>query len=213
MTGAEFETYLLQSFKRTDKTTEIYNALTDVVMDIKIQMNSEDFKTERCTAEISVAGNYTFAAQSNFGHLIGDVTLVNPAGGSWPLIKVSKTIFDAYYPGQHQTDVITGSPRHYCVFGKTFYIGPTPDLTTYKYQYNYTTEAATAMNSATAAVPFCDRYRQYVKDMVLARLYLDLDDDEKATKYLQLGAAGLLKIINNENNNVEATTFIRYSGV
>lgn len=213
MTGAEFETYLLESFKRDDKSTEIFNALTDVIMDIKLQMNSEDFKTERCTAEISVAGNYTFAAQSNFGHLIGDVTLVNPAGGSWPLIKVSKPIYDAYYPSQHETNPVTGSPRHYCVFGKTFYIGPTPDLTTYKYQYNYTTEAATAITSATSSVPFCDRYRQYVKDMVLARLYLDLDDDEKATKYLQLGAAGLLKIINNENNNVEAPTFIRYSGV
>ena len=68
MTGAEFETYLLQAFKRDDKTTEIYNALTDVIFDIKLQMNSEDFKTERCTAEIAVAGVYKFAVQSNFGH-------------------------------------------------------------------------------------------------------------------------------------------------
>jgi hypothetical protein len=213
MTGAQFATYLLSTFKRTDKSTQIFEALTDVVMDIKLQINAEDFKTERCTAEIPVAGDYTFAVQSNFGHLIGDITLVNPAGGSWPLIKVSKPIYDAYYPSQNENNPVTGSPKHYCLFGNTFYIGPIPDLTTYKYQYNYTTEAATAITSATASVPFCDRYRQYVKDMVLARLYLDLDDDEKATKYLQLGAAGLLKIMNNENNNVEAPTFIRYSGV
>lgn len=213
MTGAEFETYLLQTFKRTDKSTEIFNALTDIVQDIKIQMNAEDFKVEIANAEISVAGNYTFAVQSNFGHLIGDMTLVNPAGGSWPLIKVSKPIFDMMYPSQNETNPVTGSPRHFCLYGNTFYIGPTPDLTTYKYQYNYTTEAATAITSATADVPFTSRYRQYVKDMVLGRLYTDLDDMEKAANYMQLGAIGLLKIINNESNNTEAPTFIRYSGV
>lgn len=213
MTGSEFYTYILETFKRTDKSTEVYGAITDIVMDIKLQINSEDFKTERCTAEISVAGNYTFAAQTNFGHLIGDITLVNPAGGSWPLTKVSKAIFDALYPGQHQTSVVTGSPRHYCLFGKTFYIGPTPDLITYKYQYNYTTEAATTINSETSNVPFTDRYRWILKDLVLARLYFDLDDDKKGEKYLQLGTAGLSKIINSENFSVEAPTFIRYSGV
>ena len=119
MTGTEFYTYLLQSFKRTDKSTEAYNALTDVIMDIKLQMNAEDFKTERCTAEISVAGDYTFAVQTNFGHLIGDMTLVNPAGGSWPLIKVSKAIYDVYYPSQNETNPVTGSPRHFCLFGGT----------------------------------------------------------------------------------------------
>lgn len=213
MTGAEFETYLLQSFRRTDKSTEIFNALTDVILDIKLQINAEDFKTERCTAEIPVAGDYTFAVQTNFGHLIGDITLVNPAGGSWPLIKVSKPIYDAYYPSQNETNPVTGSPRHYCLFGNTFYIGPSPDLTTYKYQYNYSLESATAITSATASVPFCDRYRWVVKDLVLARLYFDLDDTEKAATYLQLGTAGLMKIINNENNNVEAPVFMRYSGI
>jgi hypothetical protein len=213
MTGQEFRDYCVRTFKRTDKDTELYEALTDVIFDIKLQMNSEDFKIERCTAEIPVAGDYTFAVQTDFGHLIGDMTLVNPAGGSWPLIKVSKAVYDAYYPSQNETNPVTGSPRHFCLFGGVFYVGPTPDLTTYKYQYNYTTEAATAITSATANVPFTDRYRWVVKDNVLARLYLDLDDDEKAQKYLQLGTAGLMKIINNENNNTEAPTFVRYSGV
>lgn len=213
MTGQQMRDYIVRTFKRTDKDTEIYEALTDVIFDMKLQMNSEDFKIERCTAEISVAGNYTFAVQSNFGHLIGDMTLVNPAGGSWPLIKVSKTVYDAYYPSQNETNPVTGSPRHFCLFGGVFYVGPTPDLTTYKYQYNYTTEAATVITSATASVPFCDRYRWVVKDNVLARLYFDLDDDEKGQKYLQLATAGIIKIINNETNNTDAPAFIRYSGV
>jgi hypothetical protein len=213
MTGQQFRDYCVRTFKRTDKDTEIYEALTDVILDIKLQMNAEDFKTESVDAEISVAGNYTFDVPDDFGHLVGDMTLVNPAGGSWPLIKVSKEIYDVYYPYQHEDNPITGSPRHFCLFGNTFYIGPIPDLTTYKYQFNYTTEAATAITSGTSDVPFTDRYRWIVKDLVLARLYFDIDDDEKANKYLQLGTAGLMKIIANERMNTDAPTFVRYSGV
>lgn len=213
MTGAQFETYLLQTFKRTDKSTEIYNALTDIVMDIKLAMKAEDFKTEIISLTIPVAGNYTVGVPVDFGHMIGVLTLVNPNGGSWDLIKVSKEKYDLIYPYQHETQVIKGSPLHFCLYGNTFYIGPKPDQTNYKYQLNYTTEAGTAMTSATASVPFTARYRQYVKDMVLARLYIDLDDDEKAAKYTQLGQQGLSKIITNEMYNTDAPVFTTYSGV
>ena len=213
MTGADFYTYILQTFKRTDKSTEIYNAITDIVMDIKIGMKAEDFKTIRAAAEISVLGNYTFAVQSDFGHLIGDITLVNPAGGSWDLIKVSKETWDKLYPQVAETTPTKGSPKHYCLYGNNFYIGPIPDKTTYKYQYNYTQEAATAIVSGTTNVPFTTKYRQYVKDMVLARLYIDLDDDDKAAKYKLLGEEGKQKIIQNELYNTDAPAFTRYQGV
>lgn len=213
MLGSDFYTYILQTFKRTDKSTEVYNAITDVVMDIKLAMKAEDFKTEIVSLTIPVSGNYTIDVPSDFGHMIGVLTLVNPAGGSWPLIKRSKEIYDDIYPYQHETVAIKGAPKDFCLYGNKFYIGPKPDLTTYEYQLNYTTEAATAMVAGTANVPFTTKYRQYVKDMVLARLYIDLDDDEKAAKYTQLGQAGLNKIITNEMYNTDAPAFTRYQGV
>ncbi len=213
MTGADFYAYILETFKRTDKSTEIYNAMTDIVMDIKIAMKAEDFKVEVVNLTIPVANNYTIDVPVDFGHMIGVLTLVNPAGGSWPLIKVSKEIYDEYYPYQHETQHHTGSPKHFCLYGGKFYIGPKPDIQTYLYQLNYTTEAATAITSGTANVPFTARYRQYVKDMVLARLYIDLDDDEKAAKYTNLGVNGLNKIITNEMYNTDAPAFTRYQGV
>lgn len=213
MLGSDFRDYLVRTFKRTDKDTEIYEALTDVVMDIKLSMKAEDFKAEIITLTIPVSGNYTVAVPTDFGHMIGVLTAVNPAGGSWDLIKVTKEKYDLLYPYQHETAVIKGSPLHFCLYGNTFYIGPKPDLTTYKYQLNYTTEAATAMTALTANVPFTTKYRQYVKDMVLARLYIDLDDDEQASKYTGLGANGLNKIITNELYNTDAPTFTRYQGV
>lgn len=213
MTGQEFRDYIVRTFKRPDKDTEIYEAITDVIMDIKLSMKAEDFKTIRVTADIPVAGNYTFAVPTSFGHLIGEIVLVNPAGGSWPLKKVSKEIYDNLYPYQNENNVHKGSPEHFCLYGNTFYIGPKPDLTTYKYQINYTTEAATQIVSGTAVVPFTINYRQYVKDMVLARLYTDLDADENASKYTALGQTGLSKIITNEMYNTDAPAFTRYQGV
>lgn len=213
MTGSEFRDYLVRTFKRTDKDTEIYEAVTDVVMDIKLAMKSEDFKAISANAEISVSGMYKFAQNANFGHLIGEVILVNPAGGSWPLKKVSKEVYDNLYPFQAETNPISGPPKHFCLYGGYFYIGPVPDLTTYKYQYNYTTEAATQIVSGTASVPFSAKYRWILKDLVLARLYADLDDDEKAAKYTTLGQNGLQKIIANEMYNTDAPAFTRYQGV
>lgn len=213
MTGSDFRDYIVRTFKRTDKDTEIYEAMTDVVMDIKIALKAEDFKTESITLTIPVSGNYTVAVPADFGHMIGVLTLVNPAGGSWPLIKRSKEIYDDIYPYQHETVSIKGAPKDFCLYGNTFYIGPKPDLTTYKYQLNYTTETATAMVAGTTSVPFTARYRQYVKDMILARLYFDLDDDEKASKYTQLGQVGLGKIIANEMYNTDAPAVTRYQGV
>lgn len=212
MTGSDFLAYVKRTFKRTDKDTEIYEAMTDVVMEMKLAFKPEDFKTIRAVAEIAVAGNYTFTVQSNFGHLIGEVILVNPAGGSWPLIKVSKEAYDNLYPYQAETQDHTGCPKHFCLYGGSFYIGPKPDLLTYKYQYNYTTEAATTM-AAGVEVPFTSKYRWVVKDLVLARLYIDLDDDEKAAKYKGIGETGLAKIIANEMYNTDAPTFTRYQGV
>lgn len=213
MLGSDFRDYLVRTFKRTDKDTEIYEAMTDVVMDIKIAMKAEDFKTESIALTIPVSGNYTVAVPTDFGHMIGVLTAVNPNGGSWDLIKVSKEKYDLLYPYQHETQIIKGSPLHFCLYGNTFYIGPKPDLTTYKYQLNYTQEASIAMVAGTVNVPFTTKYRQYVKDMALARLYIDLDDDEKAAKYAQLGQQGLNKIITNELYNTDAPVFTPYSGV
>lgn len=213
MTGQEFRDYVVRTLKRTDKDTEIYEAATDVIMDIKLTMKAEDFKTISAVAEISVLGHYTFAQSSNFGHLIGEVILVNPAGGSWPLKKVSKEVYDNLYPFQSENTPIKGPPKHFCLYGGNFYIGPIPDLLTYKYQYNYTTESATVIDSNTTSVPFTARYRWVVKDMVLARLYADLDADENADKYKLLGADGLAKIIQNEMYNTDAPVFTRFQGV
>lgn len=213
MTGQNLYDYILRTFKRTDKVTEVYEAITDVVMEIKLQMEAEDFKEIQVAASISVAGEYKFDVPDDFGHLIGDIVLVDPAGGSWPLNKLSKPAWDIRYPSVAENNPTDGVPIDYCLYGNEFYIGPIPDKITYKYQINYTTEEAEQIIAGTAVVPFSEKYRWVLKDLVLARLFADLDDDERAAKHISLGSSGFVKLVENERGNTAAPIATRYKGV
>lgn len=59
MTGAEFHDYVVRTFKRTDKSDEIYDAITDTVIDMCERMDFEDTKVEAYTAGgITAMGDY-----------------------------------------------------------------------------------------------------------------------------------------------------------
>ena len=46
MTGAEWKAYVLKKFKRNDKDTELFQATTDTIADMRLQFDSEDYKEE-----------------------------------------------------------------------------------------------------------------------------------------------------------------------
>ncbi len=58
MSGANFLTYLKRAFKRDDKDTELYEAITDIVMQIKVLYHFEEYKEEGYVAGVTVAGDY-----------------------------------------------------------------------------------------------------------------------------------------------------------
>lgn len=59
MTGSDFHDYVVRTFKRTDKTTEVYDAITDTIVDMCERMDFEDTKVEAyTTAGITTLGDY-----------------------------------------------------------------------------------------------------------------------------------------------------------
>ena len=76
-TGAEMLAYVKRKFKRPDKDTEIYEAATDTIADMRLQILSEDYKEEAYISGISSLGDYRIALPSDFGHIIGDVTVTD----------------------------------------------------------------------------------------------------------------------------------------
>ena len=211
LSGADFYAYILRKFMRTDKSTEIYEAITDVIMEIKLRYQFEDFKTVLSTSTIPVAGDYTFDIPSSFGHLIGDIILLGDTDR--PLVKVSKTKYDALYPDVTEADVTDGVPKHYCLFGGKFYIGPVPDKTTYEYQLNYTTEEMTQIVAGTSAVPFTDKYRWVLRNLVLAEIYAGIGNDAESQKWEAKGLGGIELMVANERSNVDTSVNVEFNDI
>lgn len=217
MTGSDFATYVKRVFKRTDKDTEIYEATTDVIADIRIQLKTEDYKEEAYVAGISTLGEYKIGLPSDFGHIIGNITLVDDVNGlSKSLNKISKQEYDRKYSDRLHTalsDVNDGIPEDFCIYGKQIFIGPVPDLTSYKYFLNYTTEDFSEITSVTSSVPFTDRYRNTLRSGVLAELFAGLEQFDEANYWRELFNAGLLKLKMNEDENISDESGVAYNGI
>jgi hypothetical protein len=204
MTGSEFHDYVLRTFKRTDKTTEIYDAITDTIFDMCERMDFEDTKIEAyTTGGITTLGDYKIDLPSDFGRLIGDVRW-SDQDNSWTLTKLSKQEFNEKFGDPDGDDPIDGEPSHYCVFGNQILLGPIPDDTTYEYQIDYSTFPADEITSISTEVIFTDKARECVKFGTLARLYEVMEEWDLAAKYKGKFEEELGQFVAREKENTRA---------
>lgn len=204
MSGSELHDYIIRTFKRTDKTTEVYDAITDTIMDMCEEFDFEERKVEAYTAAgITVLGDYKLDLPDDFGHLIGDVRW-SDGDDSYTLGKLSKQQFNEIFPDPDGNDPIDGEPTHYCVFGKQILLGPVPDRTDYQYQIDYSTFPADAIVAGTSDVPFTDNARECVKFGALARLYELLEEFDTAARYEQKYEQEKAEFILRERRNTRA---------
>lgn len=217
MTGAEFLAYVKRTFKRTDKDTEIYEATADVIADIRLQLKTEDYKTESTAVGITSLGEYRIQLPTNFRHLIGQVTLIDDSSGfTIDLKKISKQEYDNLYGDRlHSSfsNVNDSVPVHFCVYSKQIFIGPVPDLITYKYHISYATEDYAAITSSTDPVPFSEKYRVMLRNGVLAEVFAGVESFDEANYWRQLYVDGLLKLKANEDNNISDNQSVYYHGI
>jgi len=218
MTGLELYNYVLRKFKRTDKSTEAYEAMTDIIADMRIQFLSEDYKEETYSSGISTVGEYKLGLPSDFGHIIGDISITDTDTDEdyGVLQKISKQRYDELYPDRlltSTTNMSLDTPQHYCIYGKQIFVGPVPDVTTYRYQFNYTTEAYTEITSATDPVPFTDKYRNTVRAGVLAELYDGMENFQESQYYRSVYIDGLGKLAANDITNTQDDGGVCYRGI
>ena len=221
MTGAETYAYILRKFIRPDKETEVYEAITDVISDIHVKFKPADYTEETYVSGISTVGEYQIALPSDFGHIIGTISLTDTSGDTQydNLKKISKQTYDAKYTDRLLTS--TGNmnlsvPRDFCIYAGQIYVGPVPDLTTYRYQMNYTTENTSEIASDTAVVPFTSelRDRNMLRNGVLFELHDGLENFEEAAYYKALFLDGIKGLIERERRNAAPTSEnVAYNGI
>lgn len=220
MNGAAFLSYVKQSFKRTDKDTEIYTATADTVMDMRARMLSDEFSTiSAALTGLGVVGNYIATLPTDFGHLIGSPSVRDTATDQVydPLNKITKEEYDEKYSQNNASSAslrLTGVPVDFCYYGGQIYVGPAVDATTYEIKINYTTEDTPTITGATATVQFTDQFREVVRAGVLYRMFLELGFATEAANWAAVYENGIQKIIDNDLSNAGSSSIgIQYGGI
>lgn len=220
MTGASLYSYILQIFKRTDKSTEIYSAIADTVIDMRNRMISDEHSTvSSALTGISAAGDYELTLPTDFGHLVGDVLIKDTSADDTylPLKKISKAEFDLLYSDVLATAVgnrHTGTPVHFCFYGQKIYVGPAVDSTNYQFKINYSTEDEPTYTSASASIPFTPKFREVVRAGVLMRMFREVENYGQADIWASLYYDGIGAIIANDDFNRDGSVLsIQYNGV
>lgn len=200
MTGSDFRDYVVNGggFKRTDKDTELYEAVTDTIQDLRARFSFQEAQAESvATDAVSVDGEYKMDLESDYGLLLGIV--IEDGTDAWNLTQVSKKKFDGLYPDQNVT-ADRGIPLHFTIYGDQILVGPIPDKTTYVYRLSYSLRAGT-VSSSTTAVPFTNVYREMLRYGVLKRLYEGLDEFEKAQYFEAKYEESIYKATHREEVN------------
>jgi hypothetical protein len=217
MTGTEFLAYVKRILKRTDKDTEVYEATTDVIADMRLSLKSEEYKEEAYVTGIDTLGEYRIAVPSDFSHLLGDVTLVDDTGTSVKTLnKISKGSYDDKYSDRlyaSVSDQTDGFPTDFCVYANQIYIGPVPDSVAYKYFINYSIENYTEIAAGTDPVPFSAKYRNILRSGVLGEVFTGLEAFEEANYWKSIYIDGILKIRQLDSDNIKDSQGVRYNGI
>lgn len=212
MSGSDFLTYVKRIFKRTDKDTELYDAISDAIAELRrIYSFDEDEVETTTTAVISTLGQFQIALETNLGILIGDIVVVD-GDDSQIVTKIAKQRFDVLYPNPTSTTATRDKPQHFCVFAGNIYFGPVPDSTAYTYRLNYSKGVST-ITSSSSSVPFTKWYREPLRAGVLAKGFDGVGNDEQAMKYFQIWEFFKQQIMTREDQNQKGNGFIEYHGV
>lgn len=181
MTGSDWRDYVLRcGFKRTDKDTELYEATTDAVQEMRRRFMFDEAENETTTTDtIATLGDFKLTVESDFGLLL-NVVLEDDDTGT-VLRQVTKAQYDQMYPSVN-VESDKGYPEAYCVYAGQIYLGPIPDQTSYVYRVGYSRRAGT-ITSSTTGVPFTNLYRDALCENVLSRLYHGLEDYDKSDRH------------------------------
>lgn len=207
MTAAAFYAYILRKgFLRTDKSAEVYEAITDAIQELRARFMFDEAGTDATTTDtISTLGDFKLALESDFGMILG--VILQDGEEATPLTKLTKDEFNAIYPFAASDTDFRGYPKHFCIYAGQIYLGPTPDSTGYTYRLNYSKRAGT-VDSSTAAVPFTDIYREMLANLVLAKLYAGLEDYDKAGWHRQEHENMFMAATRRERKNGGNSTFV-----
>jgi len=141
---SSFLTYVKQDFKRTDKDTEIIQALNDMINYISVLIPHSGYKFQSWVQ--MVAGQEDYPIPTLIQHFIHPARLLegSASGDSgYPLDFISKEEYDLEEPNPNRTSPSTGEPDKYTIYSRSILLTPIPDKSTYILEINWTKKPTT----------------------------------------------------------------------
>ena len=128
MTRLQFLTYVISVFKRTDKNTEIYQALNDTIKDIAAREPFEDYSFQSWVPTVAAQEDYLLP--TNLLHLSHPIrclegSATNDSGKDLTLL--TKEEYDVIEPNPNRTDPQTGEPWAYAIWSNAILLTDLPD--------------------------------------------------------------------------------------
>lgn len=212
MTGIDWQEYVLRTFKRTDKSDELFDATNAAVAEIRRKLRTgRDEKETTFTDTIATLGEFRLDLESDVGQII-DVFVRDTSNGRY-LERISKEEYDDNY-GKWGTTSFSGPPCHYCVFGGQVLIGPVPDSISYTYVTSYSRANLTPVTLASLSIPYTTQdYKELMGFGTLWRLYKGVENDDQAGAYKALWDDGLNQIETRERRNRRSVSVVAYTDV
>jgi hypothetical protein len=171
MNVTNFNTYIKQTYKRTDKNTEILQALNDSIMAVAIKMPHGAYKYQSYV--LTVQGQEDYALPSTIMHLMHPIRLLDgsdSASSGYTLEHIDKKEYDELQPNPNRTSPSTGSPSAYTVYSGSILLTPVADSSTDILEINWSKRPTTLI--ADIDLPALgSEWDEVLKQMVLSRLY------------------------------------------
>lgn len=212
VSGADWLTYVLRVFKRTDKSDEVFDETNAAIAEIRRRIPTQRDGIERTiTDAIGTLGEYKMDLESDFGLPVSDVFLRDASDGRY-LNKISKAAFDRKFSIWGTAAAERDIPTDYCVFGSQILVGPVPDSIDYTYVISFTKANVTPVDANSTAIPYTTQdYKEALRAGVLYRLFSGVENDDQAAKNKAIWDSFLEDLEVKERRLREAVGFTAYN--
>lgn len=179
MNLTNFLTYIKQDFKRTDKDTEITQAINDMIVWISIQIPHAGYKYQSYIP--TVAKQYDYPLPTTKVHILHPLMLLDGFGTNdlgMVLEHIGKKEFDLIEPNPQRTNPSTAKTQKYTIFANSILCTPIPDKV-YILQMDWT-KRAVSLSGGSDAPALGSEWDEVIKHGSLERLFAGIGLYEEA---------------------------------
>lgn len=171
MTRLQFLSYIKRQFKRTDKNTEIYEALNETIKDIASRYSFDVYSFQSWIPCIVEQNDYRLPTNLlQISHPIKLLDGSSTGDSGKRLSYITKEEYDVIEPNPNRTSPDTGKPSMYTIYGGSILLTSIPDSTDYLVEINWG-KIPTSLDVDSDTANFSSMWDELLKWGSLARLY------------------------------------------